>query len=64
MICFFFQLNGGPADIDGKIAKGDLIVSVNGNNIENANAEEAGTMLKTASGKVAVKLHRYKPNAR
>nr|CAH7758330.1 unnamed protein product [Callosobruchus chinensis] len=54
-------ISGGPADMDGKIAKGDLIISVNGQNVENSTGEEAGAILKIASGKVSLKLNRYKP---
>ncbi|XP_017774513.1 PREDICTED: uncharacterized protein LOC108561189 isoform X2 [Nicrophorus vespilloides] len=54
-------LNGGCADVDGKIMKGDLLVSVNGQNIDECPGDEAGAVLKTATGKVTLKLHRYKP---
>ncbi|GJQ66577.1 inaD [Trypoxylus dichotomus] len=53
-------LSGGSADIDGKIMKGDLLVSVNGVNVETASGEEAGIILKTAMGRVTLKLNRYK----
>ncbi|KAF2894710.1 hypothetical protein ILUMI_11470 [Ignelater luminosus] len=54
-------LNGGSADVDGRISKGDLVVSVNGQTAENVSADEAGAILKTVSGKAALKFHRYKP---
>ncbi|KAK9679192.1 PDZ domain [Popillia japonica] len=53
-------LSGGSADVDGKITKGDLLISVNGVSVESASGEEAGIVLKTAMGRVALKLHRYK----
>ncbi|XP_050311280.1 inaD-like protein isoform X2 [Anthonomus grandis grandis] len=52
---------GTPAELDGRIAKGDILITVNGQNIENATSEEAGAILKTATGKISLKLHRYKP---
>lgn len=58
---FRFQINGGAADLDGHIMKGDILISVNGQNVENCSGEEAGAILKTVSGKVSLKLHRYKP---
>ncbi|KRT81283.1 PDZ domain-containing protein [Oryctes borbonicus] len=57
-------LTGGSADIDGKIMKGDLLVSVNGVSVERASGEEAGIVLKTAMGRIALKLNRYKAIAR
>ncbi|XP_063932758.1 inaD-like protein isoform X3 [Zophobas morio] len=57
-------INGGTADVDGRIMKGDLLVSVNGQSVENASRDEAGAILKTVTGRVSLKLHRYKPVAR
>lgn len=57
-------ISGGAADLDGRLTKGDLLISVNGHNVENASGEEAGAILKTVMGRVSLKLHRYKPNAR
>lgn len=50
--------------MDGRIMKGDMLISVNGQNVENCSGEEAGAILKTVIGKVSLKLHRYKPTAR
>lgn len=58
------QISGGIADTDGKIMKGDMLISVNGQNVENSSAEEAGAILKTAVGKISLKLRRYKPVVR
>lgn len=44
--------------------KGDFLISVNGQDVENSPGEEAGAILKTAVGKVSLKLHRFKPAAR
>lgn len=60
LLFFFSQLSGGSADIDGKIMKGDLLISVSGQNVDNCSGEEAGAILKTAMGKVALKFNRYK----
>nr|XP_015837296.1 PREDICTED: inaD-like protein isoform X2 [Tribolium castaneum] len=57
-------INGGTADVDGRIMKGDLLVSVNGQSVENSSRDEAGAILKTVTGRVSLKLHRYKPVAR
>lgn len=54
-------VSGGIAEVDGRIAKGDLIVSVNGQNVENCAGEEIGAILKTVAGKVSLKLFRLKP---
>ncbi|KAF5274370.1 hypothetical protein FQA39_LY07250 [Lamprigera yunnana] len=53
-------LNGGIADIDGKMTKGDVLLSINGQDVENLSAEEIGTILKTISGRTVLKLRRYK----
>ncbi|XP_076259043.1 multiple PDZ domain protein-like isoform X4 [Rhynchophorus ferrugineus] len=53
---------GGTAEADGKITRGDLLVSVNGQNVENVTSEEAGAILKTVTGRVVLKLNRYKPS--
>lgn len=58
------QISGGTADLDGRIVKGDLLISVNGQNIQNSTGEEAGAILKTVMGRVSLKLRRYKPIAR
>ncbi|CAH1188432.1 unnamed protein product [Phyllotreta striolata] len=57
-------ISGGIAELDGRIAKGDLLVSVNGQSLENSGGDEAGAILKTVSGKVSLKLNRYKPSTR
>ncbi|KAJ8985934.1 hypothetical protein NQ317_010691 [Molorchus minor] len=57
-------ISGGAADVDSRITKGDLIISVNGQDLENISGEEAGAILKTVMGKVSLKLHRYKLTTR
>ncbi|KAL3288733.1 hypothetical protein HHI36_003168 [Cryptolaemus montrouzieri] len=58
------MISGGLVEVDGKMMKGDLIVSVNGQNVENSSGEEVGAILKTVMGKVSLKLHRLKPTTR
>lgn len=54
------QLNGSNADVDGRITKGDILISVNEEKTENLNIEQIGIMLKTVSGKAILKFHRHK----
>ncbi|CAH1123851.1 unnamed protein product [Ceutorhynchus assimilis] len=49
-------------EVDGKISKGDILISVNGQNVAESTSDIAGAILKTALGKVSLKLHRYKPS--
>jgi len=53
---------GGSAEADNRITKGDILISVNGQSVENLTSEEAGAILKTVMGKVSLKLRRYKPS--
>ncbi|XP_044746782.1 inaD-like protein isoform X2 [Coccinella septempunctata] len=55
---------GGLAEIDGKTMRGDIIVSINGQNVESRTGEDVGAILKTLTGKVSLKLKRLKPTAR
>lgn len=52
---------GTSAELDGRISRGDILITVNGQNVQEATSDEAGAILKTASGKVSLKLHRFKP---
>ena len=54
------QVHGGAAEADGRLMKGDHILSVNGQDLRNASQEEAAAVLKTALGKVTIKLGRIK----
>ncbi|XP_044740742.1 inactivation-no-after-potential D protein isoform X2 [Chrysoperla carnea] len=56
-------LQGSVADLDGRIMRGDAVISVNGVDLTTATAEQAAATLKTAAGKIAIKLQRYKPPA-
>lgn len=46
--------------MDGRLMKGDQILSVNGRDLKTASQEEAAAVLKTTSGKVQIKLGRRK----
>ena len=51
---------GGPAALDGRLMKGDQILSVMGQDLRKSTQEEAAAILKLTSGKVAMKLGRLK----
>ncbi|XP_072157075.1 multiple PDZ domain protein isoform X4 [Bemisia tabaci] len=53
-------VSGGAANVDGRLMKGDQILSVNGRDLKTASQEEAAAVLKTTSGKVQIKLGRRK----
>jgi InaD-like protein len=55
------QVHGGTAEADGRLMKGDQILSVNGQDLKSASQEEAAAVLKTVAGKVNMKLGRLKP---
>lgn len=54
------QVQGGTAGTDGRLMKGDQILAVNGQDLKNSTQEEAAAVLKTAAGKVTMKLGRLK----
>ncbi|XP_050059637.1 multiple PDZ domain protein-like isoform X3 [Aphis gossypii] len=51
---------GGAAGVDGRLMKGDQILAVNGQDVRNASQEEAAAVLKTATGRVTLKMGRLK----
>lgn len=53
-------MQGGTAGTDGRLMKGDQILAVNGQDLKNSTQEEAAAVLKTAAGKVTMKLGRLK----
>lgn len=60
MLFFRPQVAGGVAGVDGRLMKGDQILAVNGQDLRNASQEEAAAVLKTATGKVTLKMGRLK----
>ena len=54
------KVPGGAAAADGRLMKGDQIVSVNGLDLKASTQEEAASVLKTATGHVAMKIGRLR----
>ncbi|XP_065558725.1 multiple PDZ domain protein-like isoform X2 [Artemia franciscana] len=54
-------VKGGTAEADGRLIQGDQILSVNGIDLSNASQEQAAAILKTAMGRVDLKIGRLKP---
>jgi len=57
-------VRGGTAEADGRLMKGDQILAVNGQDLKSATQEEAAAVLKTAMGKVTIKLGRLKAGSK
>lgn len=57
----FLQVTGGAADADGRLMKGDQILSVNGQCLKTVSQEDAAAVLKTTTGRVTIKLGRLRP---
>ncbi|XP_049864140.1 multiple PDZ domain protein isoform X5 [Schistocerca gregaria] len=57
-------VHGGTAEADGRLMKGDQILAVNGQDLKNSSQEEAAAVLKTATGKVAMRIGRLKAGSR
>ncbi|XP_072380461.1 inactivation-no-after-potential D protein-like [Diabrotica undecimpunctata] len=53
-------MNGGTAELDGGLMKGDLITAVDDKDLENCSEEEASVILKTVTGNVRLKINRCK----
>lgn len=53
-------LAGSPADVDGRLQKGDIIVSVDGTDLSSANHETAATFCKLAAARANIKIKRFK----
>uniref|UniRef100_T1KWJ0 Guanylate kinase-like domain-containing protein n=1 Tax=Tetranychus urticae TaxID=32264 RepID=T1KWJ0_TETUR len=56
-----FLLAGGPADLSGKLFKGDQIISVNGIDLGGCSHEEAAAILKASTGEITL-LVEYHPD--
>lgn len=57
-------VHGGTAEADGRLMKGDQILAVNGQDLKAATQEEAAAVLKTAMGKVTMRLGRLKASSK
>jgi C-terminal processing protease CtpA/Prc len=57
-------VHGGTAEADGRLMKGDQILAVNGQDLKSATQEEAAAVLKTAMGKVTMRLGRLKASSK
>ena len=57
---FRFQVLGGSADVDGRVLRGDQIMSVNGSDLSQAKQDEAVAVLKVSQGNVKMKVRRYR----
>ena len=57
---YLFQLPGSPAEIDGKLQKGDFIVSVDGKDVSSAEFLAIGAILKLCNNKTNIKVKRFK----
>nr|QDR50923.1 inactivation no afterpotential D [Heliconius melpomene] len=53
-------LPGSPAEIDGKLQKGDFIVSVDGKDVSTAEFLAIGAILKLCNNKTNIKVKRFK----
>jgi len=56
-------VKGGAAEADGRLMQGDQILTVNGNDLRTASQEQAAAVLKTAMGKIDLKVGRLKAGA-
>jgi len=56
-------VKGGAAEADGRLMQGDQILNVNGSDLRTASQEQAAALLKTAMGKIDLKIGRLKAGA-
>lgn len=49
-------VKGGAADLDGRLIRGDQILSVNGEDMRNASQETVATVLKVSPGLLPAQL--------
>lgn len=54
----FLKVHNGIAELDGRLMKGDYILEVNGISLKESNQEIAAAVLKSCTGKVAIKVGR------
>ncbi|KAM8843299.1 multiple PDZ domain protein-like isoform 2-T2 [Synchiropus picturatus] len=53
-------INGGVADLDGRLSLGDQILSINGRDVRGASQDYAGKLLQCCSGTVRLEVARFK----
>ncbi|VDO29660.1 unnamed protein product [Onchocerca flexuosa] len=53
-------VKGGAADADGRLIQGDQILAVNGQDVANSMQEDVATKLKACTGRVTLKVGRWK----
>lgn len=53
-------LPGSPAELDGRLQKGDFLVSVDGKDVSGCDLMGAATALKLCSNKASIKVKRFK----
>uniref|UniRef100_A0A915ECS4 PDZ domain-containing protein n=1 Tax=Ditylenchus dipsaci TaxID=166011 RepID=A0A915ECS4_9BILA len=53
-------VKGGVAEADGRLMQGDQILEVNGQDVTASMQEDVATILKTCTGKVTLKIGRWK----
>ncbi|VVC95750.1 inactivation-no-after-potential D protein isoform X2 [Leptidea sinapis] len=53
-------LPGSPAEVDGRLQRGDFLVSVDGKDMTSADSVTAATALKLCGNKVPIKVKRFK----
>ncbi|XP_033115091.1 multiple PDZ domain protein-like isoform X2 [Anneissia japonica] len=57
-------VKGGTADNDGRVMKGDQILSVNGEDLRSATQDVAASVLKMSQGKISMEVGRLKGGSR
>jgi C-terminal processing protease CtpA/Prc len=57
---FFRQIAGSPAELDGRLQKGDFIVSVDGKDLSSADHMTVAATLKLCGNKTNIKVKRFK----
>lgn len=53
-------MHGGIAEVDGRLQRGDIVLSVSGQSLKEASCEDAAAALKCAQAKVSIKVARHK----
>ncbi|VDM24341.1 unnamed protein product [Toxocara canis] len=53
-------VKGGAAEADARLMQGDQILAVNGQDVTNSMQEDVAAMLKTCTGRVALRVGRWK----